>query len=309
MTPNLSPAHHNHPDHPLRPPAWRWLRAADLWDQGREPSTPWDDAWVRKAVALYHVLQQDKAHRERTQRMPPLHQAYRLYKGESPLRWELEARLLTSEPFEQIAAKCGTTPMVINAYEKVYFNVRDRLQARGYLTNVVLGGDIVVSLKEDDVALILKLYALGGGVVVLETVLDYFRHPPVLPARPELLSAADFKALRRKLLVKAAIVARALPPNARVFKKLALLDEARAAIDPDGGEAAFPSLRSSLPTLMNFFGEGVGGAMSNGNPAAALIPAEPDPGLPSPPCPNAQPLSHESKAPARRKGGQKVAVA
>jgi hypothetical protein len=309
MTPKLSPAHHNHPDHPLRPPAWRWLRALDLWDRGEQPSEPWDDAWVGKALGLFRVLQRDKDLQKRRRRLPALFQAYRLYNDGPPmLRWEVEARLLTTEPFEQIAAKCDSTRQVIHAYEKVFFNVRDRLEATGYIINVVIGGDIIVSLKEDDVGLILKLYAIGGGVAVLETVLDFFRHPPVVPERPELLPAADLTALRKKLLVKSAIVARGLPPDARVFKKLALLDEASAAIDPDGGEEASPSLQSPpLQTLMNFFGEGLGGAMSNGNPAAAPIPAEP--GRPEPPCPNAQPFSHESKAPAQRKGRQKVAVA
>jgi hypothetical protein len=303
-----------HLDHPLRPPEWRWLRAANLWDQGREPSAPWDDAWVRKALGLYRVLQQDTGDRTRqklVQRKPALYQAYRLYNdGPSLLRWEVEARLLTNEPFEQIAAKCGTTAKVINAYEKVFFNVRDRLEATGYLINVVLDGDLVVRLREDNVGTILKLYAFGGGVAVLETVLDYFRHPPVLPERPELLAPDALKELRYKLLVKSAIVARTLPPNARVFRKLTLLDEARAAIDPDGGEAAFPSLQSPpLPMLMSYFGEGVGSATSNGKPTPAPIPAEPDPGRLNPPCPNAQPISHSAKGPAQRQGRQKVAVA
>src|SRR5262249_20813869 len=153
--------------------------------------------------------------------------------GESLLRWEVEARLLI-EPPAQIAARCGVTRPILHAYEKVFFNVRDRLEATGYIVNQVLGGNLDTSLREGQVGRILKLYALSGGASVFEAVLDYFRHPPVLPARPELLPAADLAALRQKLLVKLAVVTRGLPPDARAFKKLALLDEARAVIDPDG---------------------------------------------------------------------------
>src|SRR5262245_55109397 len=100
MTANPSPAHH-HPDHQLRPPAWRCLRAADVWDQGGEPLSSWDDVWVRNAFALYQVLHQGKDP-QKSDRLTALFQAHRLYCDESLPRWELEARLLSDEPFEQI---------------------------------------------------------------------------------------------------------------------------------------------------------------------------------------------------------------
>src|SRR5262249_20439813 len=151
--------------------------------------------------------------------------------------WEVEARLLTDEPLARIAAKCSTTPRVIHAFEQVFFNVRDRLEATGYINNVVLGGDLLTRLRENDVGAILKLFAFGGGVAVRESVLGFFHNPPVVPERPELLPAADLAALRERLLVKLAVISRCLPPDGRVFRKLALLDDARAAIDPEGGKA------------------------------------------------------------------------
>src|SRR5262249_29806095 len=154
-----------------------------------------------------------------------------------------------------------------------------------------------------------KLYALGGGVNVLEAMLDYFRNPPVVPERPELLPAAELTALRQRLLVQLSVVSRCLPPNARIFQKLALLDEARAVIDLDGGEATFPFLQSpSILTLMNYFGDGVGSPPPSGNSAAPTVLAESDPGCPGP-GPNDRPFSPEGKAPAPRKGREKVAVA
>src|SRR5262249_33481522 len=138
MTP--IPPHYLQRGHPLRPPAWRWLRAADLWEQGGEPSTSWDDPWVRKALRLHRALHQEKNLQKRTQ-LSALFQAYQLYCDESLLRCEVEARLLTDEPLAQIAAKCGTTPTVINAYQQLFFCVRDRLGATGYIMNQVIGNN------------------------------------------------------------------------------------------------------------------------------------------------------------------------
>src|SRR5262249_3163458 len=165
-------------------------------------SEPWDDAWVRRALRLYRGLQQGKDPRP-GKRTADLWQAYRLYGGESLLRWEAEARLLV-EPPAQVAAKCGVPPQILHAYEKVFFNVRDRLEATGYLVNQVLGGNLDTSLREGQVGRILKVYALSGGVGVFEAVLDYFRHPPVITEHPELLPVADLAALRPKLLVRLA---------------------------------------------------------------------------------------------------------
>src|SRR5262249_33696767 len=188
MTPTRSTPFRNRPDHPLRPPDWRWLRAANLWDQGDQPSEPWDDAWVRRALRLYRELQQGKDPQP-GKRTSDLWQAYRLYSGESLLRWEAEARLLV-EPPAQVAAKCGVTWQILHAYEKVFFNVRDRLGATGYLVSQVLGGNLAISLREDHVGRILKLFALSGGGRVLAAVLEDFRPPLVVPERPALLSAA-----------------------------------------------------------------------------------------------------------------------
>src|SRR5262249_54616531 len=127
MTPRRSTPFRNRPDHPLRPPDWRWLRAADLWEKGGQPSSHEADAWVRNALAFHRLLQQDRDLQKRT-RLSALFQAHQLYCDESLRRWEVEARLLTDEPLAQIAAKCGSTPRVINAFEKVFFNVHDRLE-------------------------------------------------------------------------------------------------------------------------------------------------------------------------------------
>src|SRR5215468_7455292 len=82
MTPKRSTPFRNHPDHPLRPPEWRWLAARSQWDQGGGPSDPRDDVWVRKALRLHRALKQEKDLQKRTQ-LSALFQAHQLYCDES----------------------------------------------------------------------------------------------------------------------------------------------------------------------------------------------------------------------------------
>jgi hypothetical protein len=55
MSQSTHPARFNCIGHPLRPPAWRWLRAVDLADN-RQPADEEDDEWVRQALRFFHRL-------------------------------------------------------------------------------------------------------------------------------------------------------------------------------------------------------------------------------------------------------------
>jgi hypothetical protein len=94
-----SPARFNCLDHPLRPPAWRWLRASYLADNGKKPSRERGAAGVRAAVRFCRALRHsDTAAREKLRRrMSALYAAYQFFSGRPTLRrWELGARLLAS---------------------------------------------------------------------------------------------------------------------------------------------------------------------------------------------------------------------
>jgi hypothetical protein len=61
--------------------------------------------------------------------IPDMHQAHRFhYSPDSTLRQAIEARLLTSETYDETAARFAATPRAIEYIEQVFFNVRDRLQ-------------------------------------------------------------------------------------------------------------------------------------------------------------------------------------
>src|SRR5207248_5335102 len=60
--------------------------------------------------------------------------AYRLRHGDDKLaRGTLEGRLLAGEPIPEVAAACGLTPGVVEAYHELFFDVRERLDAAAWV--------------------------------------------------------------------------------------------------------------------------------------------------------------------------------
>jgi hypothetical protein len=98
--------------------------------------------------------------------------AHALYAGQpSRGRAILEAWVLTGLQAKQIAARCGLEKKVVHLYEKVFFDVRHRLRARGYITHNVL---CLWPRPAATLANVLKRFAFIGGPVVLEHLIDLF---------------------------------------------------------------------------------------------------------------------------------------
>jgi hypothetical protein len=219
------------PAGPFRPVDWRWRRAVYLVENNRPASPRRDDAWARAAARFYRALRQcrdEAAWQGLARRLPALSQAHALYAGPPSLvKWELEARLLTPESFGQVAAKCGTTPEVVEAFEAVFFCTRDRLHVEGYIVFEVIGPKAHSGLTEADIDVILKMYAYSGGPIVLDRLVDYFKNPPPeVPERPEQLCPGELRSLRDRLLIRASIVLDTLPINGKTLHRLDVLREA-----------------------------------------------------------------------------------
>jgi hypothetical protein len=246
---------------PLRPPDRRWRRALSLVENGRRVAPRRDDAWVRAAARFCRALrrcQDEPARQGLARRLPALFQAHALYAGPASLaRWHLEARLLTPGTFGEVAAKCATTPEVVEAYEALYYCVRDRIDVEGYILHQAIGRQQYAGLREADVGVLLKRHAFGGGPAALDAVLDCIRNPPKVPERPEQLGPAGQQALRDRLLVRAWIALDTLPTDGKAMKRLAILSDAadvfRRGRGPGGDSdglntplAAGPSCRERL---------------------------------------------------------------
>jgi hypothetical protein len=265
---------YNDPADPFRQVDWRWRLAVALLDGGK-PLSPANDRAVREAAAFLQAWRgcQDEPDRLRLALdMPALYGAHQLYlAADTFAKWEVEARLLTDEPYAQIAEKCGRDPQVIEAYHETFFCVRDRLHAEGYVLHQVIGPKAHAGLTEADVDVILKLYAYAGGPLVVDALVRYYREPPIVPERPELLPSAELQELRTKLLLKASILAHTLPANASGLKKMAVLAEAvkviRSALRTDAAGPVPTPVEISLGKVHRFTSQG---GLTN-PPLAALL--------------------------------------
>src|SRR5437868_4959423 len=116
---------------PFRPVDWRWKRAEVLRAEAIAPSERRDGRWVARAVQFQAALAQattEAARAALAERDPAVALAYRLWaQGEHPVRWHLEARLLTGEPHATIAARCRVDEAAVAAYDALFFNVTGRL--------------------------------------------------------------------------------------------------------------------------------------------------------------------------------------
>jgi hypothetical protein len=219
------------PAGPFRPVDWQWRRVVYLVENGRPASPRRDDGWTRAAARFYRALRQcrDEAARQGlARRLPGFFQAHALYAGPPSLvKWELEARLLTPESFGQVAEKCAIKLEAVEAYESLYFCVRDRLHIEGYILHEAIGPRQYAGLTEADVDVILKMYAYASGPIVLDRLVDYFKNPPPeVPVQPEQLSPAELRSLRDRLLIRASIVLDALPINGKTLHRLDVLRDA-----------------------------------------------------------------------------------
>ena len=101
--------------------------------------------------------------------MPGMFTAHSLYHGgPDPVRFEVDARILAKEPFDSIAKKCHLSVPAITAYEALFFNVLDRLEATSYIAHTVIGPKLHEGLTPSDIDVLWKFYGYHGGSLVLD---------------------------------------------------------------------------------------------------------------------------------------------
>lgn len=203
-----------HRFNPFRPAAWRWERARTMREKKIRMSRDPDDRYVNKAYKFQAKLARCKEDIDRwelMERYPDIYAAYLIYSrggGEErhPLRYAIEARILAGQTAEQIASLIGIEPTIIDLYEKIFFNVTEKLRNTDYIMTCVLGPSVHSGLSDRDYDLLWKLF----GYLYGPTVLDAFIHSTTARFRPETGEEVDIcladdarHAIRRKVAVVA----------------------------------------------------------------------------------------------------------
>lgn len=190
---------------PYRAPRWRYDRAAEMVQNRRikRPHPSRDD----EPTATTFAFLRDWRRLARTSRAashearvinlypkyPGLFLAYEAFLREHDdrSRTELEARILAGQDDATIETKTGFPAMAVDWYEKVFFNVRERLHQRRYIARHVIQPIVNTGLANLSFDLSAKFFAYFAGPTYLDFVLDQFVGPAFDPTSDDFLEYSD----------------------------------------------------------------------------------------------------------------------
>jgi hypothetical protein len=205
------------PTNPFRTPDFRWLRASHLSENGGRLHRKWDDRWIRRArdfLRQLNRLKRDLNHPRLARLDPAILGAYRVrFDNDERFRWQLEARVVGEQPIAQIAERTGPPVDVIDAYESLFFDVRDSLDATDWVATFVLGPRLYEGFGEQDIDLVWKLVAYGFGYYGLEALLEtVYGEPPVIGLGGTELGAEVAAGFRRAVALRSVPITEATAP-------------------------------------------------------------------------------------------------
>lgn len=168
----LSPQAIPNPHDPFKSPSWRWERARWLRDRGKYIRAGKDDEWTlltKKYQILLEKAKDEIDHYKLSCKFPGIYFAHDMYeREETDFKWTIEALILAKTPFDQIAKKVCCSIDVVFWYEKLFFNVTDKLDSPYYIVNRVFGNSIHRGVTDRNYDLLWKLYGYMYGPMVLE---------------------------------------------------------------------------------------------------------------------------------------------
>lgn len=170
---------------PMRDPRWRAERVLTMLGV-HPPLRPrkFDDAFVRRYRAFvprFTRAPSEEARMALFTRFPEIYYAHQTdYTPDTEWKAILQSRILTGETDEEVAHRFATLPGVITWYERLFFNVRDRLTCHDWVVKSVLGtaasriANTDGSHTEYQRDLTYKLFGYFGGPMVLDVVISGF---------------------------------------------------------------------------------------------------------------------------------------
>lgn len=223
---SLQIAAHN----PFRQVDWKWQRAIGIWEGIAQPTTrrrdtPEGYAWISAALRFkreYETARTVMAKEVVAAKYPEIFWAHYIWSENGILKSSIEAHILARETNFEIGFRLGASPPVVEAYEQLFFNVRDKLQHRKYILHCVMGSAVQRGISEREHDLLWKLYAYNLGPHVLDMLEDKFASSAWC-GTPEAVGAAIQDDAISTLKTKAAIAAKTVPVNQ--YTQLPLLDQ------------------------------------------------------------------------------------
>jgi hypothetical protein len=171
-----------HAENPFRSVNWRWERAR-LIREGALRGGPRkkEDPWVQAAVKFQQALARCRDDADQymlLDKNPGLYHAWMAHlpigddEQGTPLRYYIEARLMTGETCEQVAEALGCSTDLVDWYEKLFFNVSEKLKYRGYVMTCVISPTLHTGLSPSAYDVLWKVFAYLYGPVALDAIVQ-----------------------------------------------------------------------------------------------------------------------------------------
>lgn len=207
------------PAAPFRPVDWRWEKAKLMRDDRRAALLMRhdDDEWIvktRRFQVEYNAVRSNYDRILLDRRWPALLEAFSLHNTPQPqlAAYEVQARLLAAQPLDQISQRLSISVPALTWYEKVFFNVQDRLLNKGYIAHRVLGESLQAGLTERDYQLLWQMYGYMAGSVVLDAIIDRNYGVTKLES-PGQMTEFGNDDVQHTMLLKSMVSARTMPIN------------------------------------------------------------------------------------------------
>lgn len=232
-----------HPDSLLCPPDWRWRLALRLSKETKPNKLASHlmerDAFLRSVVSFLKKSNKDMSEDgqyETLMTWPNLTQAHNLhFHPLTHIAPAIQAWVISGESSVNIARKYGASPNVIGWYERVFYDVRDRLDHHDYVVHVLLGDKHHNGMNERDFGLFWKFMAFTGGPITLDAIMTK-SHSLIKPTKAEDLPQFIKDATKNSVNLKALIAARTITlsplttiPLIELWHNLAKADSASGA--------------------------------------------------------------------------------
>lgn len=202
---------------PARSVSWRWERARWLVSKRRRFSHSHDDETTERAVRYLRERARGRSANLGSvvrKHFQDIHLACQLHENGGASQLLVEARILARQTSAEIGLLTSVPPEVVSAYEALFFQVRDRLDARDWITVRVIG---LGMSQQPDPAAVFKLFAYLGGPMVLESAAPFLVEGKDLFDPPPHLGTPEG---RQDQVVRLAIATMLLPDDAATNKKL-----------------------------------------------------------------------------------------
>ena len=168
-----------------------------------------------------------------------------------PVRYEIEARLLANEDVCTVAESTQIDAEVIEAYEKLFFNVCDKLNSSTYILHVAIGDAVQRGMTDRDYHILWKLYAFVRGSKMLEFLMYTFTDmdKATNAHQVDTMLAADYRSNMRR---KAALSARMMGVNNFTQDRLIELQTKIVEIEKAAGDDSAPDeIAQSIQTMFS----------------------------------------------------------